>query len=489
MSFVSCFSFLNLIEFSFINRGSFLMGFLWHIVLSFILLVQTPAYALNSYADLVEDLMPSVVNISSKIHADKETQPLKDMKNPFEGTPFEGFFDGFQHGLKIPKRQQQAVGSGVLISVDGYIITNNHVVTGADEVFVKFNDDRKEYEAEVIGQDTKNDLALLKLKDKKRYPAAKLGDSDKVRIGDGVLAIGNPFGLGGSVTAGIVSQMGRNIGQGPYDDFIQTDAAINPGNSGGPLFNNKGEVIGINTAILTRNGGSNGIGFAVPINTVRLIVDQLKEHGRPLRGWLGVMIQKVTPNLAESLGLKEDIGALVSQVAPESPAEKAGIKTGDVITHFNRTEIEEMSDLPKLVAETPIGEKTEIYIIRNGKRKTLLVRIAELEEDQDFTLSKKNKKMHKNSVQGMQLSRLTESLRERYGIEKKVKGLFVMGVVFNSAAAKAGIHKGDVLVEANWESLPKVSTLRDVIEEQGDKAILMRLYRAGGYLFVPLKAE
>lgn len=444
------------------------------------------AQVMVSYADLVEKLSPAVVNISIKSEP-KTMSSMPQGANPFAGTPFENFFQDFQFGYDMPVQPQQALGSGVVISPDGYVITNNHVVEHADEIIVKFNENAKEYEATLVGRDPKNDLALLKLDDDTKIPAfAKLGDSSKLRVGDAVLTIGNPFGLGGTVTSGIVSALGRQIGQGPYDDFIQTDAAINPGNSGGPLFNDKGEVVGINTAILSRNGGSNGIGFAIPINTVKLIVDQIKEHGRPIRGWLGVQIQHVTKELAESFKLSEASGALVAQVVENSPAEKAGLKVGDIITHFNNQKIEEMSDLPKLVAETAVGSKVRVNIVRDGKKRTLNVTIAELEEDDTMAGVASPKKDSALATLGLTLVKLTKTTRAQANIPEDVNGLLVTQVAFNSAAARSGIRRGDVVVEANRKKVGSVTQLQDLIKKNADKPILLRIYRGDGYLFVSL---
>lgn len=443
------------------------------------------AQAMVSYADLVEKLSPAVVNISIKSEP-KTISGLPQGQNPFAGTPFEHFFQGFQFDLDMPVQPQQALGSGVVISADGYVITNNHVVEHADEIIVKFNDNAKAYEATLVGRDSRNDLALLKLEAGTKIPAyATLGDSSTLRVGDAVLAIGNPFGLGGTVTKGIVSALGRQIGQGPYDDFIQTDAAINPGNSGGPLFNGKGEVVGINTAILSRTGGSNGIGFAIPIDTVKLIVEQIKEHGRPIRGWLGVQIQHVTKELAESFKLSEASGALVAQVVEGSPADKAGLKVGDIITTFNNQEIVEMSDLPKLVAETTVGNKVNMNIIRDGKKRTLSATIVELEEDTPAGMGTPSDGPTPAAL-GLTVVKLTPSTRVQTNVTEGVDGLLVTQVAFNSAAAKSGIRRGDVLVEADRQKLTSVKQLRDLIKKSGDTPLLVRIFRNDGYLFVTL---
>lgn len=458
------------------------------LVFSLAFLAATTAQALTDYADLVERLMPAVVNISTKTEAKMPTQ--SGQVNPFEGTPFEDFFGDFGFQFDgMPSQPEQALGSGVVISEDGYVVTNHHVIDGADEILVKFNEDRDEYPAELIGVDPKNDLALLKLKSRKDgYPYADLGDSDLLRVGEGVLAIGNPFGLGGTVTSGIVSALSRHIGQGPYDDFIQTDAAINPGNSGGPLFNAEGEIIGINTAIYSRGGGSNGIGFAVPINTVKLVVNQIKEHGRPIRGWLGVRIQTVTEDLAASFNLPADIGALVSEVVEDSPADKGGIKNGDVILSFNGTNIEEMPDLPRLVAETPVGKRVPVEIMRQGKKRTLRITIAELEEEDELALSSRNSETSEEKKLGLTAQNLTSDMRKRLKLPKGVDGVVVTAVKGGSAAAKGGLQRGDVIVEAGWKSVSSTAELKKALKSR-KKQILLRIYRNDGYLFVPLNLK
>ena len=413
-------------------------------------------YAMTDYADLVEELSPAVVNISTKTNPDPSIEK-PNFNNPFRGTPFEDLFKGFGEQFKFNLKPQQSLGSGVVISKDGYVVTNNHVVEGADKIVVKFNNDREEYEAKLIGCDGKNDLALIKLEDKVlNIKIAKLGDSNKVRVGEAVIAIGNPFGLGGTVTAGIISALGRNIGQGPYDDFIQTDAAINPGNSGGPLFNKNGELVGINTAIFSRTGGSNGIGFAIPINTVKLVVEQIKKYGHPVRGWLGVRIQHITPQLAESLKLQDDIGALVAEVVEKSPAEKAKIEAGDVILRYNYQNIVEMADLPRLVAETDVGAKIVVEILRDGKSKKVKVIIAELEEDDENSEIGTDIKKEDDSpekILGLNLKPLTDKLRDEMGVPESLKGLVVMNISYGSVAMKAGVMVGDILVEINMTPL------------------------------------
>ena len=304
------------------------------------------------FVALAKKLKPAVVNVSTA----KTIAPQKKFHrapSPFGTDPFEEFFDRFFENAPQRSYKQRSLGSGFIISDDGYILTNNHVVAGADEIKVKLGD-KREFKAEVKGTDEKLDLALIKIEAKDHFPVARLGDSDTIEVGEWVMAIGNPFGLEQTVTAGIVSAKGRVIGSGPYDDFIQTDASINPGNSGGPLFNAQGEVIGINTAIVA---GGQGIGFAIPINMAKGIITQLKEKGKVTSGWLGVSIQAMTPELAQSFGLEAEKGALVNEVMKDSPADKAGIKSGDIILEFDGKAVHEMNELPRLVAETPVGKK------------------------------------------------------------------------------------------------------------------------------------
>lgn len=481
-------------------------------------ILVAPAHALEDYADLVEQLAPTVVNIATKVaevdEEDVDSDAEADVEerrspfpngNPFEGTPFEDLFRNFepfldQNSGKKPRAElRQAVGSGVVIdAAKGLIVTNNHVIDGVQDgdldVFVKFNDDRDEYAAELLGRDPKNDLALLKLQEfPKSLRAAKLGDSNTVRPGAGVLAIGNPFGLGGTVTSGIVSALERNIGSGPYDNFIQTDAAINPGNSGGPLFNKDGEVIGINTAIFSRDGGSNGIGFAIPVNTVKLIVNQIEKFGKPVRGWLGVQIQQVTPELAENLGLKEDVGALVTDVIEDSPAARARFRAGDVILTYDNQPIEDVSDLPKLVAETAVGETVTVTVIRDGKRKSAPVTIAELDEgvdEEDSVETKDKPKKEEANPAGFTFKSLTSENRKQYDVPKDVNGVLITSVQRNGIAWEAKLRRGDVLVQVAKQTIKHASELEAILEHNAGKGILLRVWRGdrdgGGYLFTAL---
>ena len=449
---------------------------------------------LPDIASITEKYADTVVNISAKSEPKKSgeipTLPsLPEGANPFGGTPFEEFFKDFFRNMPQQQTQPaQALGSGVIISADGYVVTNNHVVANFDEVTVKLTDE-SEYEAKVIGTDPKNDLALLKIEAGRELPFAELGDSDALRVGEWVVAIGNPFGLGGTVTAGIISARGRHIGQGPYDDFLQTDAAINPGNSGGPLFDMNGKIVGINTAIFTRSGGSNGIGFAIPSNTTRTIVEQIKVHGRPIRGWLGVKIQTVTPDMADALGLEKGKGALVSEVVEDSPAERSGLKTGDLIVKFDNRSINKMVELPKFVAETPVGSTVMVQILRDGKPVTLKARIDELEEEGATSKNDSEKNTDYTPTLGMHLVTLSDTLREKFGIDSAQSGVLVLEVSNDSAAKRAGILPGDVVVRVNRNVISSVKDAEEAITADKGSAVLLLINRAGNNTFVPVRRK
>ncbi|MBI1363126.1 MAG: Do family serine endopeptidase [Proteobacteria bacterium] len=448
----------------------------------------------ESFADLIEKNQPAVVNISSTSNGDEDPgdegdaapTPDPDQPSPFQGTPFEDMFRDFLENGPHGHMPTKSLGSGVIISPDGYIVTNNHVVMQADDITVRLADER-ELKAELVGSDPKTDIALIKV-DGADLPHAPLGDSDSVRVGDWVVAIGNPFGLGGSVSAGIISALGRNIGQGPYDHFLQTDAAINPGNSGGPLFNTDGQVVGINTAILSRSGGSQGIGFAIPSNTVKLIVDQIKEHGRPIRGWLGVRIQTVTPELADAMKLSDAHGALVAGVVDGSPADKAGLKEGDVIVSYDGHGITKMVDLPRLVAQTEINKRVKMEIVRAGKRLAMSAQITELVEDSGTTSEKTGpaKKMNR-TVLGMYLMNLTDNVRAQYGVGTDVKGVLVRYVNGRSAAANAGIRRGDIILQVNRQAVETVTDVTNLVDKGDDKSVLLLIQRGTDSLFVAVR--
>ncbi len=408
----------------------------------------SPASAKYSPPDFVEmakRLKPTVVNIGTEKKAKQQRrQQLRPYGNsPFGSDPFQDFFDRFFDEQLPQSRAQKSLGSGFVISDDGYILTNNHVVDGADEIKVKF-DNGKELKGELKGSDAKLDLALIKVTTDEKLSVAALGDSDAIEVGEWVMAIGNPFGLSETVTAGIVSAKGRVIGSGPYDDFIQTDASINPGNSGGPLFNGKGEVVGINTAII--NGGQ-GIGFAIPVNMAKSIITQLKDKGKVTRGWMGVSVQQVTKDLADSFGLPAEGGALVSEVTPDSPAEKGGMKSGDIIISFDGKAIKEMTDLPRLVAATATGKSVAVKIIRDGKEESLTLVIEKMKDDEEPSAETQDKL-------GLTVKDLTKELAASLRI-KDTSGVVVTDVKPDSLAASAGIQRGDIVREINGVRITK----------------------------------
>jgi serine protease Do len=418
----------------------------------------------DSFAELVAKEGHVAVNIST-------TKVVRGFRRslPFPGREFRDFFgDEFFRRFfgEIPEREmrQRSLGSGVVVSEDGYIVTNNHVVADAEEIVVTFSENER-YEAKIIGRDPKTDLALIKIRVDKPIRAARLGDSDKLRVGDWVVAIGNPFGLGNTLTAGVVSAKGRVIGAGPYDNFIQTDASINPGNSGGPLFNLDGQVIGINSAIFTQSGGNIGIGFAIPINMAKSVMSQLKEKGRVVRGWLGVVIQTVTPEIKEKFGLKTTEGALVGEVNTDSPAEKGGLRRGDVIITFDGKKVETMNSLPPMVAETPIGKEVEIAIIREGKEKALRVVIAELEEEPRVAAT--SIPDIEESL-GLSVQELTPELAESLGLEGE-KGVVISSVRRGSPAAEARLQRGDLIQEIERESIEGMDDYTRIMRESASK--------------------
>ena len=441
----------------------------------------------QSFADLVEKLSPAVVNISTSMKPQKITHG----PNPFEGHPFfeEFFGENFMQEFPMHIQPSASLGSGVIISADGYIVTNNHVVERADDIVIKMNNDEREYVAKLVGADPKNDIALLKI-DAEKLPAVHFADSDAVRVGDWTLAIGNPFGLGGTVTAGIISGRGRQIGQGPYDDFLQTDTAINPGNSGGPLFNMAGDVVGINTAIFTRSGGSQGVGFAIPANTVELVVRQLKEHGRPVRGWLGVRIQEMTKPLAEVLDLTAKQGALVAGVVSGSPADKGGLKEGDLIIRFDGKTVKSMKDLPKMVAETKVGKRVHVDILREGNEVRLGVMIDELDEKEETNrISRMDSDEGIEDIAGMLLAPLDEASRDALGIDMGMKGVLVEAVLRESRAWLSGLRAGDVLLSVNRIKVATVADVKQALAGRDDENTLMLLMRSGEKSFIALKGE
>jgi serine protease Do len=435
----------------------------------------------GSFSGLVKDARDSVVNISTVKIIRREQM----FESPFgRDDPFNEMFERF-FGDRIPRESRQtSLGSGFIIDQDGFILTNNHVVERTDEIKVMLADGT-EYDAEIIGRDPKTDLALIRIEAEEDLKPLPLGDSEELEVGDWVLAIGNPFAFNHTVTAGIVSAKYRDLGAGAYDNFIQTDASINPGNSGGPLLNTRGEVVGINSAIVTGSGGSIGIGFAVPINMAKDLLPQLKK-GKVIRGWLGVMIQTITPELKESFGLEEEKGALVSEVTPGGPAEEAGIKEGDVIVTFDGKEIQEMNDLPMIVASTPVGKRVTVEVIREGKRKRFKVKIAELDEEIEEGETQGEEKRDL----GMTVDEITPSLARQLGLSDE-RGVVVVRVETNSPAEEAGIARGDVIRAINREPVNDVETYKEKIRQhkEGDVILFHIKKRGGPTLFVPLKVE
>jgi serine protease Do len=432
----------------------------------------------GSFAGLAKNASPSVVNISTmKVIKGRGVMPL-----PFgQGDPFKDFFDRFFHD-QIPKDfKQQSLGTGFVIDKEGYILTNNHVVEMAEEIKVKLSDG-KEYEAKVIGKDPKTDLALIKIKADEALRPLPLGNSDGLEVGDWVVAIGNPFGLGNTVTAGIVSAKYRQIGTGSYENFIQTDASINPGNSGGPLLNTAGEVVGINTAIFSQSGGNIGIGFAIPVNMAKDLLPQLKK-GKVVRGWLGVMIQKITPELKEKLNLKDEHGALVADVTKGGPAEKAGIERGDVIVSFDGKEIKEMRELPFLVASTPVGKTVKVEVMRKGEKKSLEVKVGEMKEEKEAG----GVSPAETPRLGMTVEELTPELAKNLGLTE-TSGIVVVQVEDDSAAAAAGLKPGDVILEIDQTPVKNLDEFNHKIEKykKGD-TILLLAKRRGATVFMTLK--
>jgi len=442
-------------------------------------------------ADVAEQVIDAVVNVSTKQSVDINNS-MPDLQ---PGSPFEQFFEDFmkkrgQNGEAKPQPQRRvsSLGSGFIIDPAGYVVTNNHVIADADEVSVILNDGTT-LKAEIVGRDTKTDLALLKVTTDHPLKAVKFGDSDKLRLGEWVIAIGNPFSLGGTVTAGIVSARNRDINSGPYDNYIQTDAAINRGNSGGPLFNLNGDVIGVNTAIISPSGGSIGIGFAVPSKTVVPVVDQLRQFKEVRRGWLGVRIQQVTDEIAETLNIKPAHGALVAGIDEKGPAKPAGIAAGDVIVKFDGKDVKEMRDLPRIVADTPVGKDVQVIVVRKGKEETKTVKLGRLDdsEKKQAALTPKEAAPEADAAVkttlGLNLSGLTGDLRKKNNIKDSVKGVLITGVDANSPAAEKHLAPGMVISEVEQEAVSSPAEFESHIaklKKVGKKLVMLLVVSPDG---------
>lgn len=445
----------------------------------------------ESFADLAEKALPAVVNISTTqmVSPDSQVQELDEM--------FKDFLDR-QDGEQPKPRKATSLGSGFIIDATGYIVTNNHVIDGAEEITV-ITHDNKELKAKLVGRDEKTDLALLKVEPETPLPAVAWGNSDELRIGDWVLAIGNPFGLGGTVTAGIVSARQRDINAGPYDDFIQTDASINRGNSGGPMFNMDGEVVGINSAIYSPSGGSVGIGFSIPSNLAKGVIAQIKEFGHPRRGWLGVRIQTVSPELAEGLRLPEAKGALVSSVSTGGPADKAGIRQGDVILEFNGRDVEDMKALPRLVADTQFGKSVPVVIWRKGAKTAVTVELGELDEKAEAALQttqpegedeQPQEKGDRIELLGLEVGKIDDNARGKFDLSKDAEGVVILTVEENGPAAEKDLRPGDVIAEVDQKTVATPSDVRDRVksaQENGYRLVTLLINRQGDFQWVAVK--
>jgi serine protease Do len=466
--------------------------------------VPARAQGPESVADIAEPLFESVVNIStSQEVTGRRSQPTPKIP---EGSPFEEFFNEFfdkQQEQDDRPRRVQSLGSGFVISSDGLVVTNNHVIEDADEILVNFSDDRS-LKATVLGHDEKTDLALLKVEPETPLKALKFGSSDDLRIGDWVMAIGNPFGLGGTLTVGVVSARDRDINSGPYDDYLQTDAAINRGNSGGPLFNMKGEVVGVNTAIISPSGGSIGIGFSIPSEIAINVINQLKDYGETRRGWLGVRIQTVTPDIADSLGMDEAYGALIAGVTEDGPAEEAGIQAGDVVLTFNGERVPSMRDLPRMVADTRIGTEVDVEVLRKGETVTIPVKLGRLEEAEKAALAagaadggpapeEDQAEVEEQSLLGMTLSVLTDDLRDKFDLSDDIDGVLVSEVDPDGPAAEKRVQAGDLIVEVAQEPVATPAEVAEKVEALktgGRKTALLLLSNGNGELrFVAIRLD
>jgi serine protease Do len=433
------------------------------------------------FVSLAEQLKPAVVNIGTAKTVKPRTPSYPGPQGP-HGDMFEEFFERFFRNAPQSPRKERSLGSGFIISQDGYILTNDHVVDGADEIKVKLSDGR-EFTGEIRGLDPKLDLALIKIDAGEDLPVARLGDSEAIKVGEWVMAIGNPFGLEQTVTVGIVSAKGRVIGAGPYDDFIQTDASINPGNSGGPLFNMRGEVVGINTAIVAQG---QGIGFAIPVNMAKQIIPQLRDEGRVTRGWLGVTVQALNKELADSFGLDSTHGALVNEVIEDSPADKAGLKRGDIIVEYDGTRVDELNDLPRLVAATPVGETVRVKVFRDGKERTIKVEIGRL-DDGERELAADDEEG--GGALGITAANVTPELVERYSLESD-QGILITKIDPEGPAADANLRVGDLILEADGKEVRSVKEFEAVVGKmKAGKVLRLLIQRRATLLYTTVTLE
>tara|TARA_B100000963_G_scaffold237413_1_gene207551 strand:+ start:1350 stop:2771 length:1422 start_codon:yes stop_codon:yes gene_type:complete len=431
----------------------------------------------KGFSRLAEKSMPSVVNISATTVVETRSQPFPFQFPP--GSPFEEFFKDFDQNSGPQKRRSTALGSGFVIKDNGIVITNNHVIQNAEGIVVKFTDG-KEYEAKLIGTDPVSDIAVLKIQSNKKFPAVEFADSDRAKVGDWVLAIGNPFGLGGTVTQGIISAINRDINMGRYDNFIQTDASINQGNSGGPLFNMDGEVLGINTAIFSNSGGSVGIGFAIPANFAKNVIDQLIKYGETKRGWLGVRIQTVTNEIADSLGLNESIGALVTDVNKNSPADKAGLQQGDIITEFNGQKVKTMRDLPRLVGEAEVGKPAKLKIWRKKRFISKTVVLGRLEDTAEFKQQKTPTKSQEQTLSslGIDIRNINDDDAKNRSKLRNKSGVIIKKIDPNGAMSLLAVRPGDAIVALQNTPIKNVRDFEKKLKKQinsGSKSILLTI--------------
>ena len=457
----------------------------------------------ESFADLVDKLMPTVVNITTTQNIPQQGQRLRDMPQLPPGSPFEELFKDFfdKKGGEQAQRRGTSLGSGFIIDGEGYIVTNNHVIAGAEDITVILRDDTQ-LKAKLIGADSRVDLAVLKVDPpgKKPLPAAKFGDSDKTRVGDWVVAIGNPFGLGHSVTAGIISARGRSLSNESLDDYLQTDAAINKGNSGGPLFNTDGEVIGVNTAIYSPSGTNAGLAFSIPSNIVKQAADQLREFGKIRRGWIGVSYQSVTDDIADSFGLDRARGVLVANVVADGPAAKAGLKRNDIILSFAGTEVPDLRRFPRFVANARVGNTVDIVVWRGGKEVPLKLKIGEQEEAEKTNVSaqgpaKKPPEQDQavtSTIEqlGLTLQKISDQLREKYGLSDSAKGVVVTKVAADSPAAEKQLQAGDLILEVDQKPVTTPQEVTEIVaklQAQKKRSVLLFVERQGDPRFAALR--